>query len=394
MAGIRHCPVLRDNDAGRARAVAFEIVAELEQLAPSANHGLKGDAAIAFLLAQCERSTAADRLESALAGLAVEPVTISLFSGLPGVAWVLRNVCCEDDCEPIIAHFDAAILRHLRVPVCAERHDLISGLVGVGAYVAGRHDDRALELASLVLLHLEAAAIVDRTGACWRTPPHLLSPTHRKLFPDGMIDIGVAHGVAGVVGMLARFVECDIEVKRSRSLLDLSLQWLWDYLPSTEWELKPHRSDVHSNLGRIGWCNGHAGVAAMLLHSGRVVGSPHVEAKALDLLRALATRTAEQRIHDACFCHGTSGLAHVYNVAFQRTGDEQMRVEAERWLTDTLCRRRPGVGIAGYQTLTADGRMTSWDTDTTLLSGVVGIALVLLAATEEQEPAWQRLFLL
>jgi hypothetical protein len=394
MAEIRHRPIFRGDRAGRARAVALEIVAELEQLAPSADHGLKGQAAIAILLAQCERSTAPERIDSALAALAVEPLTISLFAGLPGVSWVLRNVCCKDDSESIIAFLDSAILRHLRVPLCTEPHDLVSGLAGVGAYVAGRHDERALELASLVLLHLEAAAIIDRTGACWRTPPHLLPPTHRGLFPDGMIDIGVAKGVAGIVGMLALFVECDIEIKRSRRLLELSLQWLLSYIPSTDWEIRNHRPDVHSNLRRIGWCNGHAGVAGVLLRSGQLLNSAEIEARALDLLRAIARPAAEQGVPDACFCHGTSGLAHVYSVAFRRTGDEQMRAEAERWLTNTLCLRRPGRGIAGYQTLATDGSTTSWKTDTTLLTGVVGIALVLLAATEDREPAWQRLFLM
>jgi hypothetical protein len=63
-------------------------------------------------------------------------------------------------------------------------------------------------------------------------------------------------------------------------------------------------------------------------------------------------------------------------------------------MRDVLHRRRPGRGIAGYQFLQLDAQAGRWVNDTTLLSGVVGTALVLLAAVEDREPTWQELFLL
>jgi hypothetical protein len=49
-----------------------------------------------------------------------------------------------------------------------------------------------------------------------------------------------------------------------------------------------------------------------------------------------------------------------------------------------LHRRRPGRGIAGYQFLQLDAQAGRWVNDTTLLSGVMGTALVLLAAVEDR----------
>ena len=71
-----------------------------------------------------------------------------------------------------------------------------------------------------------------------------------------------------------------------------------------------------------------------------------------------------------------------------------MRAHAVHWLSEILRWKRPKAGIAGYLSLKMEGDTPRWTQDVTLLSGVVGIALVLLAAVEEREPAWQELFLL
>ena len=55
--------------------------------------------------------------------------------------------------------------------------------------------------------------------------------------------------------------------------------------------------------------------------------------------------------------------------------------------------RQPGQGIGGYtaQLLGDDGALT-W-ADPGLLTGAIGIALALLAATTAVEPAWDRMLL-
>jgi hypothetical protein len=87
-------------------------------------------------------------------------------------------------------------------------------------------------------------------------------------------------------------------------------------------------------------------------------------------------------------------LAHIYNLAFQRTGDGVMREQALRWLHEVIGVRSPGTGIAGYASLDVSGPAPRREDDVTLLSGVVGTALVLLAAIEDRDPAWQQLFVM
>ena len=386
-------PLLDGEHAAHARAVAEDIVLALEQQPPSQEHGFLGDASIALVLAHCGRPSADARLDSALNAIGARPPTISLFTGLSGLSWLIDHLVAEAEADALLAHFDAALLRYLDVPRWQERYDLISGLVGVGVYAAGRRGERAARIADRVLSHLEATAVTDDAGTTWRIPPHCLVPPRRARFPDGAIDLGVAHGVPGIVGMLAQFVDAGVQRERSLQLLGSTVAWLLDAVPrglprfGTDWPADP------AERKRMGWCYGDPGVAGVLLRAGGALASPALAQEAVALLAQVAEPLATSGAPDACFCHGAAGLAHIYNLAFQRTGSVPMRDQARRWLGEVLRLRTPGTGIAGYRFLKADDA-THWEPDATLLSGAAGIALVLLAAVEDQEPAWPALCLL
>jgi hypothetical protein len=286
------------------------------------------------------------------------------------------------------------VLRYLDVPLWQERYDLITGLVGIGVYAASRRGEPAARIAHRVLSHLEAMAIAGEAGTTWRTAPQWLAPARRARWPAGVVDLGVAHGVPGVIGMLAQLVDAGVEPERSRPLLQSAVAWLLNAVPdglprfATNWPADP------DEFKRIGWCYGDPGVAGVLLVASRALASPELERTALALLEQIAAPLATRGVPDACFCHGAAGLAHIYNVAFQRTGSVEMRAHAKHWLAEVLRIRQPGTGIAGYRFLTVDQEATRWGADLTLLSGAAGTALVLLAAIEDQEPAWQALCLL
>jgi hypothetical protein len=194
--------------------------------------------------------------------------------------------------------------------------------------------------------------------------------------------------------MLARFVEVDMHGERSRRLLEAAIAWLLYSVPHDVPRFGASWPASDGGFKRIGWCYGDAGVAGALLHASHALKSSTLEELALELLLQMTIPLQSQGVADASFCHGASGLAHIYNVAFQRTKNLQMRTQAELWLAEVLRLRSPGTGIAGYASLKIDGHAPRWEPDATLLSGAVGIALVLLAAVENRKPTWGQLFLL
>jgi len=116
-------PLLRGELADVARGVAEEIAGALARRAPSQELGFKGDAAAALLLAQCGRAEATARLEAALVTAVARPLTISLFGGLAGMAWVLDQLV-GTDADAVVEHFDAALCRE-RLQLVARRRVIV-----------------------------------------------------------------------------------------------------------------------------------------------------------------------------------------------------------------------------------------------------------------------------
>jgi hypothetical protein len=137
-------------------------------------------------------------------------------------------------------------------------------------------------------------------------------------------------------------------------------------------------------------------VSAALLLAGRVAGVPAWERAAMDIGLGAAARPMEAtKADDPGLCHGAAGLAHIYNRLYQATGAAPFADAARAWLARTLEMREPGRGLAGYLSLVPrDGASElAWLPDASFLTGVAGVALVLLGAVTEIEPLWDRCLL-
>lgn len=384
-------PLLEGAQAAAARQIVDDIAGAVEALPASDEPGLKGDASSALLLSYCGSPSAATKLGAALRPDLAATSTISLFGGLTGTSWVLQQLAEGDEVDTVVTRYDTALLRYLEVSRWEEEIDLMSGLAGVGAYVSARTDALAMAIAAQVLTHLENLAVRDTAGITWPTGAR---PQRGEADPSAAawtVDLGVAHGVVGVIGMLAQFVEMKVHEQRSRALLQEALRWLLTRAPSTTTpgaRFKTSWPSAPGDLARLGWCYGDAGVAGVLLAVARVEALEQVRWTAVQMLENLAR--SQVAVVDACWCHGAAGLAHIYNVAYQRTGDAGMKRAARRWLAEILRLRKPGSGFAGYETIMLREALA----DPGLVTGAAGIALVLLAAMSDEEPAWQRLFLL
>lgn len=393
MIGGEWQPLLVGAAAHEARWVVDEIACELTARSPSEQPGFKGDLSTALLLAELNAPEAAPMLERALSTAVTQSLTISLFGGLSGYSWLLHQVAHGPEAAALVAHFDDSLTEHLDASIALERQDLISGLAGAGVMLAERGDARAHELAARVLTHLETTALEFDEGVTWRTEPRFLSPPLVARFPNGMFDVGVAHGSPGILGMLVQFVEAGVERQRSESLLRRAIRWLFANAPDatprfgTAWR----EGDI---IKRIGWCYGDLGVGGVMLRASRAIGDPQLAECAVEMLQRITIPLAARDVPDAGFCHGAAGYAHLYNLAFQQTGNRLFEEQAIRWVREVLRLRVPGTGLAGYTSFTIRGAGPERVVDTTLLSGVVGTALVLLSAIGNREPAWQKLFVM
>lgn len=405
-------PILSGTQAAQAREVVAAIATELAaiSLAGEPESLAGGSAGVALLyayLAQAGEPRAATHasrlLDAATAAVATRPMIASLYGGFTGVAWAIAHVGPAGfrlgGPDDGLAAIDAALLRIVRRSPWRRDYDLISGLVGFGVYTLERlPSPAAAATLAAIVARLAEGAERRPEGLAWLTGPHLLPAQTRAEHPGGYYNLGLAHGVPGVIALLGAACAAGVAVDTARPLLDGAVSWLLaQRMPAGGpcqfgYWVAP---EARPGASRLAWCYGDLGIAAALLTAARNVAEPGWEAAALAIAGHAAARGADRAgVVDAGLCHGSAGVAHLFNRIYQTSGDERFAVAAERWLAHTLALRRPGQGIGGFCAYdVASGGAMAWLDSPGFLCGAAGIALALLAAVGAVAPAWDRAML-
>ncbi|KAB2887168.1 MAG: hypothetical protein F9K40_21805, partial [Kofleriaceae bacterium] len=215
---------------GEVRSRAIGAIGDIVGAAPGEDrttHGLEGAAGRACLLAYAGQAKGDEAmlergnelLESSVGALADGFGAPGLWGGLADVRFVLAHLVAGEEGGEALAVIDDALVEV--VGGASERIDLIGGLSGIG--VAALEDPargRGTELAARVLDAIERSAHRDADGVTWFTPPQLLPDWQRDICPDGHWNLGLAHGIPGVIGFLAAMVTSEVEAARALSLLE------------------------------------------------------------------------------------------------------------------------------------------------------------------------------
>jgi hypothetical protein len=212
----------------------------------------------------------------------------------------------------------------------------------------------------------------------------------RELFPAGGVDLGVAHGIAGVVPLLARAHTLGVRPETAAPLLDGAVAWLSEHLLDTPWGRTVPAflaEEAAPEPARSAWCYGDPGVAAVLLLAARDVGDTALAELGLELAMSGAARPPGlSGVVDAGLCHGSAGLTHLFGRMHQLTGVPELADAARSWAERTLddC-------SAALAPDTASAPLP-WN-GPGLLEGAAGIMLGLLSAATPTEPVWDPMVL-
>lgn len=343
----------------------------------------RADAAIALL----------DQATDAAGALVLPP---GLYFGFSGISWVAAHLAgrlfeeTQDNCLEV----DEVLLATLDNPQWNARYELLNGVVGIGVYARERLPrPSALRLIEVVIDRLDACAEHSAAGAAFFNPTETLNPAYRDMAPRGMYNLGIAHGVAGVISFLGSLCRSGVAVERAAPLLADSVAWLLarELPPGGNYRFKStFTPDRDIDICRLGWCHGDLAVATALLVAARGAGEPSWEQHARRIARSAAALTVDNTpVPDAGLCHGTAGIGHLFNRLYQETDEPSLGEAARTWLRRAIAMRKPGHGIGGYQMFQRGERYDNPG----FRVGSSGIALALLAAASPVAPDWDRLLM-
>ena len=317
--------------------------------------------------------------------------TCGLFLGVPAVTFTVHTAGRYRATAPRLLR-ETVALTHRRVDSATRRlgsdetatfaeYDALFGLTGLGALLlATAPGEEALERVLAYLVALTRPRFVHgRTVPGWWVShdPHRGASEH---FPGGHANLGMAHGMAGILALLATAKRAGVTVDGHDEAILLLLEHLENWVqegPAGPWwpehltlgELasgRPH----WCGPARPSWCYGTPGIARAGQLAALSLGDASRQEffeHALD--RCLSDEAQLARIIDAGLCHGWAGL-------FQTT----WRAAAEATSSN----------LTGHLPRLAAALATHAETGTRgqgLLDGSAGTALALMTASTGTAPA-------
>lgn len=270
--------------------------------------------------------------------------------------------------------------------------DHISGLAGMVACLTPEGPVDAVAGA------LVTGTLRGASGPLWPTAPdQIRDESLLARHPGGLVNLGLAHGLAGVVAALALAVRAGVAGPDGEAALGAAAGWLagqvrWaagkPVLPS----FCPLGEEGGPVLpGRTAWCYGPPGAARALALAGSVLGRPELAELGTELLLASLDQPAEVAwLNSATFCHGLAGVLHIAARMAEASDDRRLAGVVPQLCARLLDAFEPD-SLLGFGNLEADGGRV--DTPA-LLDGAAGAALVLLSLAHDPAPSWDRAFLL
>ena len=367
-----------------------------------------GNAGLAIVYAALEHAfpdeghlqRASRAIERAIASTTKDAGHPSLWVGFTGVTWALDLLQGRDPGEE-----ENAVDRALPGLVAKWEgpFDLTHGLCGLAVYALERAlDPSASALLDAIVARLGEMSERHAPGVTWRSNPRWLPPAHRLKETDDC-DLGAAHGIAGVIAMLARtYAAAGVGARtkrRARALLDRAVAWLLaQELPRDAGggfprSVEPRTPRAPRTPARLAWCRGDPGIAAALTVAAQCTGERDWLREATRIAVAAAARPFEHSgVLDAGLCHGAAGVGHVFHRIYVATRDERLAEAARVWLLRAVNMRseraRYGWDAVGGDSLGRKRR----DSLPGLLFGAGGVVLALLAATGDASSSWDRAF--
>lgn len=292
--------------------------------------------ALAHVVAARERTCPWAQARQSLAAMTSHPVAANirysgLYQGAPAVAFVL-NAASQPWCERAQRLLDERVSAltatrlaeaHRRIsradPPDMSEYDLISGLTGFGVYQLSRHGPAGMTCGVLrYLVELtQPLRMPGRTLPGWWCAT---GPAGRPdpRWPGGHANLGMAHGITGVLALLAAAMKRGIEVPGQAAAItricafldrwrqgDSQAAWWPETISRAEHD---HGTVRQPGPGRPSWCYGTPGLARAQQLAGLALGdTARTRLAEQSLAACLGDRRQLDQLASVSLCHGWAG---------------------------------------------------------------------------------------
>jgi len=317
--------------------------------------------------------------------------------GLAGIGWIVEflveNDFIDADTDEIIGNLDDFLYPLMLDYVRKGNFDYLHGAVGLGMYFLKRQSNKDSQKYLIELVNeLNKIAIKDECGVRWLSDLDLEKNLKR-------FNLSLSHGLASIIAFLSKLYKQGIAKEIVLELLNGSVK----YLLNQQLDISIFRSNfpswIHekesSTNSRLAWCYGDLGIGMSLWLAGNNTNNEEFKSTAIKILLHSTERKnlSENGVVDAGLCHGTAGIAHIYNRMYGYTKNEEFKKAALYWFEETLKMAKFDDGLVGYKVWRTPEH-GGWQNEYGFLEGIAGIGLSLMSGVSDIKPKWDECLLL
>lgn len=286
--------------------------------------------------------------------------------------------------------------------VSSSDFDLISGAAGILVYLTSIKQASPSIIGAIAHL-LDYLLWLGEPGQPlgrerWYIPPDLLpNERHRQFSPQGNFNCGLAHGIPGPLAALSLTWLAGYRYPHLRETIAYLADWVVAHRVEQTWGIDWPESVPKERASaaldwqqlspaRSAWCYGAPGVSRSLWLAGCALEDEKLRKIAVEAIEATLRRPLPERgIPAPTLCHGIAGLLHIC-LRFAHECESTLVKAQIPILAEHILETFDPFFPLGFREIEqgAPHVQPGW------LSGAPGIAMVLLAASTDVTPTWDR----
>lgn len=318
----------------------------------------------------------------------------SFWTGVAGLGWFCNAIIkkhfdneYDSGINAIDSLFESMILNDQRHGLYY--YDYLHGNLGLANYFISENQFKPL---FEIVDKLYEFAIIDKSsgGLKWGT--------HTKNNKTIDFNLSLSHGMSSIVSMLSKIYLLGIQKDKCAHMLEGSINYiLTQKLPQKNYTSIYGAMAIESMKplcdSRMSWCYGDLCVAIAFWHAAKALDHKDLFDKAIEIFIHASKRRDLKQNHviDACFCHGTSGIAYIFKKIFAHTGIKEFQEAADYWINKTLTMCCSEHYPAGYGYWCGENGYVN---EYGILDGIAGIGLSLLSFVSHNMFDWDDCLLL
>ncbi|MCD8046948.1 MAG: lanthionine synthetase C family protein [Clostridiales bacterium] len=337
-------------------------------------------------------------IEDELMDLDIDPYFILSLSGF---SWLMLHLYEKGDLDIIPEEYfsdvDALPSQSMLDMLSKDKYELMYGSTNIANFFYNRYrlsNNNTIHIDKYLSLLYEQGEKVGNTIS-WKS---LIKRTEYSQ-EEYAYNLGMAHGIPALLMYFSNLKKSGYASTILDELLSKTINYLFDCeqdksVFNSYYSGARFKDNSVKEMSRLGWCYGDLIVGYSLYHASKYLEEPSLRTynKGMQILLDSCNRKEYNQtlISDSCLCHGTAGVALIYDRMYKETSIEIFKDTALYWYEKTILsynKKYPG----GYNIYKGNN---VYGADYSLLNGIAGIGLALISAISPIEPKWDNVLLL